>query len=109
MNIRSIRKNFDNFLILYEQYDLRTCDVIILSECFQLENETYQISGYSTYYDNGDYNRNDGIVVLVRSCLVFDVHHIKLELSKCTVSRISLVVSGISFGITAVYKPPPIS
>lgn len=111
LNIRSVSRNFDNLLILLESFRLDYCDVIVLSECFRVSSESqYCIPGFSTYYNGADYNRNDGVMILVRSDLtVVDIFHYKLPVSQATVSRLCLVINGVTFGITAVYKPPPIS
>lgn len=109
LNIRSISRNFDNLLLLIESFNLFYCDVIILSECFQLaSSNNYNVPGYGTFYNGGDYNRNDGVVILVRLTISVEIFHCKLPISGITVSRVTFDVQGHSVGITTTYKPPPI-
>lgn len=109
LNIRSVRKNFEQLLILIQNFNL-FCDIIILSECFQLFSiDQYNIPGYITYYNNGDYNKNDGVLILVKSGLNIDISHIKLINSQATISRLNFRLNNITFGIIAAYKPPPIN
>lgn len=109
-NIRSIKKNFDNLILLLETFKLSFCDIIILSECFQvLSVNQFNIPGYDAFYSGGDYNRNDGVIIFVRSSLSVSVSHTGLPNSGATVSRISFAIGGITFGVTAAYKPPPIT
>ncbi|KAG5862484.1 hypothetical protein JTB14_036490 [Gonioctena quinquepunctata] len=78
-NIRSIRKNFNEFLTMYETYALYSCDIFILSECFRLEStENLHIPGYDTKYNGADFNKNDGTVILIKSNLNYNVKNIKL-------------------------------
>lgn len=54
LNIRSISKNFDGLLLLIQSFKLFDCDVIILSECFQITSvDQYNIPGYSAFYNEG--------------------------------------------------------
>lgn len=110
LNIRSVKKNFDQLILLLETYELDYCDIIILSECFQLNScNQYNIPGYSTHYNMGDFNKNDGILILIKSDLDVIVSHNKLISSQATVTRITFNQCGVTFGISAVYKPPPIN
>lgn len=111
LNIRSVSRNFDNLLVLIECFKLSYCDVIVLSECFRISSGSqFCIPGFDTFYNGADYNRNDGVMILVRSSLtVVNMFHTKLPTCQATVSRICLIIGGITFGITAVYRPPPIA
>lgn len=109
LNIRSISKNFDNLLLLIEQFNLFYCDVIVLSECFKIASAgQYGVPGYDTFHNGGNYNKNDGVVILVRSTVSAEISHSKLPVSGATVSRIVFIIDGVSIGVTAAYKPPPI-
>lgn len=109
LNIRSVNKNFENLLLLLENFRLSLCDVIVLSECFQiLSTDQCNIPGYDTFYNQADYNKNDGVIILVKSDVNAQFSCSRLPSSHATVGRISFRVNNISFGITAVYKPPPI-
>lgn len=109
LNIRSAQKNFDQLILFIESYELYYCDVIILSECFQLMScNQYNIPGYSTHYNRGDFNKNDGILIFIKSNIDALVSHYKLVSSQATISRITFNLCDITLGISAVYKPPPI-
>lgn len=62
VNIRSVHKNIDNLILLLENFRLtNSVDIIVLSECFRLPaNDQPCIPGFDTFYNNADYNRNDG-------------------------------------------------
>ncbi|KAL3268946.1 hypothetical protein HHI36_008032 [Cryptolaemus montrouzieri] len=109
LNIRSVRKNFDNLLLLFQAYYLFFCDVIVLSKCFQINSaEEFNIPGFTFFYAEGCYNRNDGVIIFGKSSIHVEVVHVKLPTSGATVSRMSFKFNNISYGITATYKPPPI-
>lgn len=109
INIRSANHNFDNLLLMLEAYNLNFLDFIVLTETFQnVALEQCNINGYTTFHNNGDYNRNDGTIILVRSDLNVSFCSHKLPNSKATISRLTCKKHGLNVGITAVYKPPPI-
>lgn len=108
LNIRSVRKNFDELLAFLVSYNISKCDVFILSECFQIETTTnFHIPGYTTLYNSGDYNRNDGIIIMIKSNLNYNLFNIKLVTCGVTLSVLELVVNGVSFKITSLYRPNP--
>ena len=52
LNIRGVRTNFDNLLVFLETYNLKYCDVIILSESHNITSTNcYNIPGYTCYYN----------------------------------------------------------
>ncbi|KAG5894477.1 hypothetical protein JTB14_032505 [Gonioctena quinquepunctata] len=107
-NIRSIRKNFNEFLAMYETYALYSCDIFILSECFRLEStENLHIPGYDTKYNGADFNKNDGTVILIKSNLNYNVKNIKLAVSGVTLSILELACNGLSYRIIGLYRPCP--
>lgn len=105
-NIRSIRKNFDQLLVFLQAYDLLFCDIVILSECWQTNDDLYNIEGYNRYYNHADYNQNDGVVVFVRDSFDFIVREFKHTSSGVTFSKVELIVNNLNYGITCVYRPP---
>lgn len=109
LNIRSARENFDKFLLLFEQGKLSYCDIFILTETFQMSSpESFSLLGYNTYYNQGDYNRNDGILILTKLNLNPDISHHKMEKTKMTVSRLTFKYHDQNYGITALYKSPQV-
>jgi hypothetical protein len=62
MNIRSIEKNIDEFLISFHNNNL---DCIILTETHSSLDTTFHIPGYTYYATKTKYNKNSGIAVFV--------------------------------------------
>lgn len=109
VNIRSIVKNIDNLLLLIESFGLQFNDIIVLSETFRISSTNQlNIPGYQLFYNHADYNKNDGVVILVKDHIGVEFSSTKLPISQTTVSRLVCIVNTIKIGITAVYKPPPI-
>lgn len=107
VNIRSIKKNFNELTSFLETYNLKYCDVIVLTESWQLEcGDNFCIEGYTMYYNKADFNKNDGTVVYIRSNLKHTVTHTKLNLSKVTLTDVGLSVGGVSVRVSCMYRPP---
>lgn len=65
-NIRSLQKNFENFQVLMQQIS-NSFDCIVLTETFILyDTELYNFNGYDLIYSDGQFNRNDGIVIYIK-------------------------------------------
>lgn len=110
INIRSIKKNFDELLLFLEGFQVHFCDIIVLSECFRLQSAAcFNLPDYNTYYNCSDINRNDGVIVLIRSELNVQVDNIKLRFSNVCVTMINLVVNNLTIGVSAVYRSPQTS
>lgn len=110
VNIRSMVKNIDKLLLLLESFNLYFNDIIVLSETFKISSiELCNIPNYQLFYNYADYNKNDGVIILVKKHISPEFSTFKLPVSLATVSRLCCVVNNIKIGITAVYKPPPIS
>lgn len=64
-NIRSINRNFDNFLVTYQRLNIGF-DVIILTECWLSETSSVgQIPGYTSFSTRKNINQNGGVVIYV--------------------------------------------
>lgn len=100
-NIRSLFKNFDNFIIFHQRLEI-TCDIIVLTECWLSKNSNLpQLSGYNVYNSTENHNQNDGIVVYVRNNLNITVEEpIILECNRL------LIKIGSDLAILALYRPP---
>lgn len=108
-NIRSINKNMDGLLTFLESYKLRYIDIIVLTETFQLASTTNcNIPGYQFFYNEATFNKNDGVIILVKDNIDVDFSFEVLNISRATLGRITFRMNDVSFGLTAVYKPPPI-
>lgn len=103
-NIRSVSKNFNELEIVL--YELETnCDIIALTETWYIENsENFVLNGYSTYYNQGKLNRNDGVIVFVENSIQNDVEVIEIGGIRCI--RMHVKKMDIDFYVTIVYRPP---
>jgi len=83
LNIRSIRKNWDNLVITLERSKI-SWDLIFLVEINIRENETdlYKIDGYTAYWKTREETkRGGGLVVFIKNKYVNDIQYewIKIE------------------------------
>ena len=106
LNIRSINKNFNEFLLFLEAYKINYCDVIVLSETWNINDAIYDIPGYNMHYNYANYNKNDGVVVYTKSDLNCKFVDTKLITSGVTLTRIELILENVRFGVICVYRPP---
>ena len=106
VNIRSIKKNFDDLLVFLQAFELYCCDILVLSECFRITGEDFNIPGYKFHYNNATYNKNDGVIIYTKNSLNVQIMDYKLSNSLVTISKITLKIQNITFGITCVYRPP---
>ena len=64
MNIRSIQKNFEELLMSLETTQ-NHFDFIVLTETWQLEAiNNFHIPNYTFYYNEANFNQNDGVIFL---------------------------------------------
>lgn len=106
-NIRSIHKNFDNLIAFLQAYNLSFCDIIILSECWAVDDvDLYNINKFSKNYDHGNLNKNDGTIIYIRQTVNASYDSIKLKRSGATISKINFSINNISYEVTCGYRPP---
>lgn len=107
LNIRSVKKNFDELLLFLETFKISFCDVIVLSECFQLTSFLeFTIQGYTTHYSNGNITRNDGVLIMVRDNLNAKLTFHELDSTKIKVGRITLEHKNVHYEISCIYRSP---
>lgn len=71
LNIRSIQKNFDEFNLFLNLFDFRY-DIIVLTETYVIGDlDIVQLKGYNAIYNNGNINKNDGVIVFIRNTIDF--------------------------------------
>lgn len=112
-NIRSICKNFDEFLVFLNQFNLEF-DIIILSETFEIKNtDLYRLAGYSEIYNEGKVNKNDGVLIYVKQSLhhsfeIVELKNIKYDSGKTKINIINLTINinNKIMLITAAYRSP---
>lgn len=104
LNIRSINKNFDNFMVLLESLKQKL-DLIILTETWNISNlDLYSIPGYNSFYSHGKYNQNDGVVVFVRDGINATFKNIIFTQNTFTI--LNFEINSIPFCIVSAYRLP---
>lgn len=103
MNIRSLTHNFDEFFILVNSLKEAELDLIVLTETFQLQClNNFNIQNYNIHYNYGKINRNDGVVVYIKtniSANVEVVNHLNTN-----ILRITLEKDNMKYGLSAIYR-----
>lgn len=104
-NIRSIAKNFDEIMIFLDQLDTQF-DVIVLTETFQGMDyrERFSIQGYRMLYNEGDFNRNDGVIVYLKE----DIYckHALVQIAESRAVQAEIKFGNKSTMVTALYRSP---
>lgn len=62
MNIRSIRRHFDELVLLFNTYTL-SLDIIVLCETWLDYDLKFLLNGYQTINSLGKLNKSDGITI----------------------------------------------
>ena len=107
LNIRSIRKNFDEFLIFLEAYKLRDLDIIILSETWEVTNiNNFILPGYTIVSNGSNINQNDGQIIYINSNINYDITCIALNQTRVMLSRIILKKCNLTYNIMTCYRLP---
>lgn len=104
LNIRSIKKNFDNLMVLLESL-IATFEIIVLSETWNITStEHFNIQGYNIYYSGGNHNQNDGVIIYVKQQYLPNFTTIKF--TENTFTNLLIEINNVTFNITAVYRLP---
>lgn len=106
LNIRSLRKNFISLEVLLAGYDT-PFDCIVLSETWVITNTSpFNLPNYTLVYNSGDINKNDGLVIYIKSELNFSWKITKID----RVNAITLLLNkhDKKISILALYRPPSI-
>lgn len=70
LNIRSIRKNFDELLIYLEELKIENIDIIILSETWKIDEvKAFDIKNFDLHYNESFFNQNDGLIMYTKQSL----------------------------------------
>lgn len=82
-NIRSIYRNFDDFILTLSDFNFET-DIIILTECrLNASKQIPQLTNYHSYVTTCQLNQNDGVTVYIKNTLKPKVKEIKLSQASC--------------------------
>ena len=108
LNIRSLKKHFDE-LILLILHDLKgLLDVVILTETWSDEASNIpHIDGYNVFSTHRSVSRADGVVVYVREKL--QPHAIEYPVIDCNCLRLDISVDGRPLTIICVYRSQSIT
>lgn len=106
LNIRSLRKNFDELIIYLDELKIENVDIIILSETWQIDEvRNFHIHGYDLHYNESYFNQNDGLIIYTKELLhISNVE--KIVFSDINLLRCTFEINKIIFGITCTYRPP---
>ena len=100
-NIRSLNKNFSALCVLLARIKLN-CDIIMLSECWLKHvHNLPTLEGFSSFATSNNYNQNDGVVLMIKTNLVFQVEEINVQEANCLLVKLSAETV-----IVAIYRPP---
>lgn len=104
-NIRSISKNFNEFLVYLNEIDLRNVDILILTETWTIQDtKNFNIDQFNCYYNSSHFNKCDGVLVYIKDNIIVEKEDIKI--SQSTLLEIKCTINNINFNITAIYRPP---
>ncbi|KAJ8945847.1 hypothetical protein NQ318_009588 [Aromia moschata] len=103
-NIRSLPKNIDEFNVFLHQFD-SNFECIVLTETFKIPDlSLFNIAGYTTIYNEGNVNKNDGIVIYIKSDIQFS--HEILQVGSIKIINLKVTYLGNKIRILAIYRPP---
>lgn len=105
LNIRSLKKHFDELLLLVGNNTL-LFDVLVLTESWRLDCiDNYRIPGYVGVYNESQCNQNDGVVVYIRDTLVFS-SEIKEYCGNCKILVINIYLGDFKLNLSCLYRSP---
>ena len=103
INIRSINKNFENFLVYLESLS-NTFDIIALSETWQIQClSSFNIKNYRLFYSEGKFNQNDGVVVFVKDGIIIE-NHKNIKYTDSTFLLLNLKYQNLKFQLFLTYR-----
>lgn len=107
-NICSMNKNLDKLKIFLHQLSF-TYDCIVLSETFSIHDcNLFHLEDYDLLYSEGNINKNDGVVVFIKSKLKYTYKIIPIGVCRAIQIIISMK-NNTQIAITSIYKPPPVN
>lgn len=107
LNIRSIRQNFTELLLLLESLrNNENCiDIIILTETFQIENiDQFTIEGYQLTYNNAQFNKNDGSIIYIKNNITHN--NVITRLTQVKITQTRFQIKNTNYSICSLYRPP---
>lgn len=103
LNVRSLDKHFGELEVLMEHHNY-IFDIIVCTETWNLKSpELYSLTGYTTIYNSGNINQNDGTIVFVRSG--FSCSHTVVMIGEVKAIKLCIQVKKQNILVTALYRP----
>lgn len=103
MNISSVSENLDELTVYLRQISFEF-DVVVLTETFRIwSTDLFTLPGYDVVYNEGNVNKNDGVVVYIKNTLEWS--HRIVSFGEMKVLQIVLVTQGKKIILTAIYRP----
>lgn len=106
MNIRSIRRNIDEFVLMLQSLNADV-DIIILTEALLSDNlPDYPIPGYANLRAIGKNTRNEGVVIYYKNNLSASV--LPHNITDCTALLLKIESVSAKFSLLGIYRTPSI-
>lgn len=106
MNIRSLRKNIDEFTVFLQSLNAEV-DIIVLTEAFIHDNlPNYHIPNFLNVSAQGQLTRNEGVIVYYKK--EWNVTVIPHNLRDCTAIFLNLENNNVSIPLLGIYRTPSI-
>lgn len=104
LNIRSLRANFDSFLVELSSF-YNVPKVIVLSEIWISESEKplYSIPNYNLYLQTNENYKSGGIAVYIANSVI-DAVEIPVKFHSADVIDLSFNENGTAFNVIAIYR-----
>lgn len=103
-NIRSISKNIDELKLVLTDFDYMF-DCIVLTETFKVySTELFNIPGYDLIYNEGEINKNDGVIIYIRS--QFNYSYEIFNLGNIKAIQLDIFHYNKNIQVIAIYRPP---
>ena len=104
LNIRSVKKNFDEFLV-YLELVKESIDIIVLSETWCVETVSdFNIPNFTAYHNESRFNQNDAVMVYIKNSLSANVS--TWHLTNTNLISFTLEINNKSIGFITSYRPP---
>lgn len=106
LNICSINKNFDGLLCFLQQIST-SINVIVLTETHKIYDlQMFNMFGYKIIYNEGTYNKCDGVVVLMKENLKYSHKFKNIGEVRCIELEIGETKNKVC--VTCIYRSPAI-
>lgn len=104
MNIRSIRRHFDELVLLLDTYTL-SFDIIVLCETWLDYDFKFLLNGYQTINSIGKLNKSDGVTIFIKEPIkLTDIK--ENVICNCNSIELSFEYLSNNFIITCIHRSP---